>query len=285
METLKVVVTGASGFLGGRVLQVLAAQQNVEVIAVTRREISGWCRVPDYSQSPVGNVLIHLAEDNDRAQVTKSGRAYEEKVMATLTALLAKGYRRVVYASSAVLYGDADIWAHLPNDPIRSDDAYKRIKRLSELAVLKLPGGVVVRLANIYGPGMSQNNVMSTILRQIPGTGSLEVMDTNPVRDFVWVQDAAEGIVAMALGNFKKGNERGLYNLGTGLGTSIGALADMALEIAGQTDRPVKAKCSSDRRSSLILDFSATASDFGWMPKTSLQQGLTHLLNKIKERE
>jgi len=284
MEPLKVVVTGASGFLGGRVLQVLAAQQNVEVIAVTRREIPGWCRVPDYSQSPVGNVLIHLAEDNDRAQVAKSGQEYEEKVMATLTALLAKGYRRVVYASSAVLYGDADIWAHLPNDPIRSDDAYTRIKRLSELAVLKLPGGVVVRLANIYGPGMSQNNVMSSILRQIPGTGSLEVMDTNPVRDFVWVQDAAEGIVALALGNFKKGNEGGLYNLGTGLGTSIKDLADMALEIAGQTGRPVKAKCPSDRQSTLILNFSATKSAFGWKPKTSLQKGLAHLLNRIKER-
>ena len=270
--------------MGGRVLRVLAAQQNVEVIAVTRREISGWCRVPDYSLSPAGNVLIHLAEDNDRAEVTKSGQAYEEKVMATLTALLAKGYRRVVYASSAVLYGDADIWAHLPNDPIRSDDAYMRIKRLSEMAVLKLHGGVVVRLANIYGPGMSLNNVISTILRQIPGTASLEVMDTNPVRDFVWVQDAAEGIVAMALDHFKKGNEGGLYNLGTGLGTSIGALAGMALEIAGQTGRPVKAKCSSDRQSSLILDFSATTSAFGWKPKTSLQQGLAHLLNRIKER-
>jgi UDP-glucose 4-epimerase len=284
MEPLKVVVTGASGFLGACVLRVLAAQQNVEAIAVTRREISGWCRVPDYSQSPVGDVLIHLAEDNDRAQVAKAGQAYEEKVLATLAALLGKGYRRVVYASSAVLYGDADIRAHLPNDPIRNDDAYTRIKRLSELAVLKLPVGVVVRLANIYGPGMSQNNVMSTILRQIPGADSLEVMETNPVRDFVWVQDAAEGIVALALGHFKKGNEGGLYNLGTGVGTSIGALAGMALEIAGQTDRPVKAKFSSDRHSSLILDSSDTTSTCGWKPKTSLQQGLAHLLNRIKER-
>ncbi len=284
MEPLKVVVTGASGFLGACVLRVLAEQQNVEAIAVTRREISGWCRVPDYSQSPVGDVLIHLAEDNDRSQVAKAGQTYEENVLATLAALLGKGYRRVVYASSSVLYGDADIRAHLPNDPIRSDDAYMRIKRLSELAVFKLPGGVVVRLANIYGPGMSQNNVMSTILRQIPGTGSLEVMDTNPVRDFVWVQDAAEGIVALALGLFKKGNEGGLYNLGTGVGTSIGALAGMALEIAGQTDRPVKAKFSSDRQSSLILDFSATTTTCGWTPKTTLRQGLTHLLNRIRER-
>ena len=279
MESLKVVVTGASGFLAANVLGALAAHQNVDAIAVTRREISGWRRVADYSQSPVGDVLIHLAENNDRAQVAKAGQAYEKQVLTTLAALLGKGYRRVVYASSAVLYGDADTRGHLSNDPIRIDDAYSRIKRLSELVVLKLSGGVVVRLANIYGPGMSQNNVMTTILRQIPGTGPLEVMDTNPVRDFVWVQDAAEGIVALALGHFTNGNEGGLYNMGTGIGTSIGALASMALEIAGQTDRPVKAKCSSERQSSLVLDSSDTTATCGWKPKTSLQQGLSRLLN------
>lgn len=284
MESLKVVVTGASGFLGAHVLRVLAVQPNVDAIAVTRREISGLRRVDDYSQSPVGDVLIHLAENNDRAQVAKAGQPYEELVLASLAALLGKGYRRVVYASSAVLYGDVDTNAHLPNDPIRIDDAYTRIKRQSELVVLKLPRGIVVRLANVYGHGMSQNNVMSTILRQIPGTGSLEVMDTNPVRDFVWGQDAAEGIVALSLGNFKKDKEGGIYNIGTGIGTSIGALASMSLEIAGQSDRPVKAKFSSDRHSSLILDSSDTTSTCGWKPKTSLKQGLSRLLGKLNKR-
>ena len=278
MEALKVVITGASGFLGGYVLQILSSQKNVEVIPVTRRNIADWCSVSDYAQSPEGDVLIHLAEDNDRTQVARSGEVYEESALNTLTALLEKGYRRVVYASSSVLYGDAGVHAHRSNDPIESTDAYTRIKRKSELAVLKLPGGIVVRLANIYGPGMSNKNVMSAILPQIPGEGALKVMYTNPIRDFIWVEDAAECIMALALDGFKERGESRLFNVGTGVGTSIGSLAEMALGIAGQPNRVVHAQYASDRPSSLILDFSDTTSACGWKPKTSLRQGLIRML-------
>jgi UDP-glucose 4-epimerase len=278
MGAIKVVVTGASGFVGTNVLRLLSKQKNVETIAVTRKNIPGWFGVSEYSQSPAGDVLIHLAEDNDRARVSKSHHVYEARVLDTLAALLGKGYHRVVYASSSVLYGDSDVHAHLPNDSIQSNDAYTSVKRQSELAVLKLPAGIVVRLANIYGPGMSKNNVMSAILRQIPGKGKLEVMDTNPVRDFIWAEDAAEGIVALALSTFKETHEYSLFNLGTSVGTSIGSLAELALEIAAQSERLVHAKYSTNRQSSLILDFSDTTSACGWQPKTTLKQGLTKML-------
>lgn len=280
MRSLKVVITGASGFIGDSVLRALSAHNNVEVIAVTRGKIAGCCKVLDYAESPVGDVLIHLAEDNDRARVAKYENDYEEKKQETLVALLAKGYRRVVYASSAVLYGDENARACFPSDQIQVNDVYSRVKHSSELAVLKSPAGVVVRLANIYGAGMSQNNVMSTILRQIPGVGSLKVMDTSPVRDFLFVEDAAEGIVTLALSAFESNNERRLYNLGTGIGTSIGELASIALEIAGQPNREVETNISSDRQSCLILDISDTTAACGWRPKTTLRQGLINLLHK-----
>lgn len=279
MQPLKVVITGASGFLGGHVVRLMALLQDVQTIAVTRQDIPDFYRVSDYSQTPVGDVLIHLAENNDRVLVTKSGQAYEDAVLTTLATLVANGYRRVVYASSSVLYGDADMHAHVPADPIQIEDAYTRVKRLSELAVLGLPRGVAARLGNLYGPGMSKNNVMSAILRQIPGEGALEVMDINPIRDFVWVEDAAEGIVALAVSNLQKQKVGRLFNIGTGVGTSIGSLAELALKIAGQPDRLVRPRHPSDSRSTLILNSSATTAACGWYPKTPLWQGLTHLIN------
>jgi UDP-glucose 4-epimerase len=225
-----------------------------------------------------------LAENCDRGQVATLSTAYEESVRASLSALLAKGYHRIVYASSAVLYGDEDMRPHLTSDRVVITDTYARVKYQSELAVLSSPGGMVVRPANVYGQGMSENNVMSAILRQIPGSGALRVMDASPVRDFINVDDVAEGIVTLALGHNQNGDTAGLYNLGTGIGTSIGALACMALDIVGQADRQIESKLSTKKQSSLVLNHSQTTLDYGWKPKTTLHQGLTDLLQKRKER-
>ena len=64
---------------------------------------------------------------------------------------------------------------------------------------------------------------------------------------FSGVEDAAEAIVALALSDIGQGNNQRVFNLGTGIGTSIGALARLALEITGQPNRQVNSKCPSSR--------------------------------------
>lgn len=279
MPRLKVVVTGASGFLGGYVVKALGLQPSIEVVAVSRQPISGGHWVSDYADTPIGDVLIHLAEDNDRARVAKAGHEYEDEVLATLATLLRKGYKQFIYASSSVLYGDDCIKMHKSEDPVFSSDAYTRIKRLSELEVLKFQGGIVVRLANIYGQGMSRNNVLNTILQQIPGAGPLLLMDASPVRDFIYAADAAEGIVALGINDSAELKGNGIFNIGTGVGTSIEALANLVLDLAGEGVRQVKSTHASGQQSILILDCSKTKSACGWFPKISLRQGLAQLLN------
>jgi UDP-glucose 4-epimerase len=283
MQPLKVVVTGASGFLGRYVLQSLAERQSGEIIAVTTKDLRGYVSVSDYSQSPLGDVLIHLAEDSNRSRVAARGLAYEKSMSATLAALLKKGYGRIVYVSSSVLYGDVDSHAHLPVDPIFEVDTYTRVKRRSELAVLALPVGVVVRPTNVYGPGMSPDNVVSTIAKQIPGEGALEVLDKIPVRDFLWVKDAAEGIVASALCPLRKSDVSRVYNLGTGIGSSILDVAAVALDVGQQSQRSVSSLRLTTQRSCLVVDYSDTTSFCGWQPKTSLKQGITHLWKHMKK--
>jgi UDP-glucose 4-epimerase len=270
------VVTGASGFLGRALLADLS-RRGAPVIAVSRRPapvLPGveTVRVADYAETPRGDVLVHLAEPAALAAAEEAGAAHEKAMLGTLDRLLASGFRRVVYGSSAIVYGDRLKHPRRPDEAPAPAGLYGRTKLAGERMVLAA-GGVAVRLANLYGPGMAANNVLSDAMRQLGGAGPLPLRDTAPVRDFLWIGDAAAGLAAVALGE-----AAGLYNLGTGRGTSIGDLARLLLETAGKAGREIVATAPGGRPSTLVLDIAATEAAFGWRPQTSLASGLRMLL-------
>lgn len=275
---MRVVVTGASGFLGSFIARGLT-YAGVSTLRVSRQDIPGFLQVAKYADSPVGDVLIHLAEINNRSRVNQLSVEYEHEVSSTLYALLAKGYGKVIYASSSVIYGDGGCTPHIESDPVSPIDTYTRLKLASEQSVLSC-GGVVVRLANIYGPGMAAENVLSRILGQLDQNGPIELQDTSPVRDFIWVEDAAEVIIKMAIQQ-----AQGLFNVGTGIGTSIGELARMALEEAKQPQRQIVSTQSTAKPSCIVLDITKTKQYLHWQPSVLLNEGLRRLVSRQREVE
>lgn len=268
---MQVIVTGASGFLGQAVLRALAAARSAAV-GVSRQPRPGLVQVAGYEDAPAGDVLVHLAQGSDRAAANAGGAAHEAEAVRTLEALLAKPYRHVVYASSAVLYGDRAQTPRRPSDPVDASDTYARIKLACEQAVLAR-GGTVARLANLYGPGMATSNVLGDVLAQLGNGEAISMQALHPVRDFLWVDDAAAGLVAMA-----ERPHQGVFNLGSGTGTSVAQLVDLVQQAAG-TRQQVLARRPAASPSSLVLDVSATTEAFGWTPSTSLQQGIGRLVS------
>lgn len=275
---MKIVVTGASGFLG-RALMGKLNHAGIEVVGVSRHASPGLLQVVSYADAPSGDVLIHLAEASDRHLAEVNGTAYERVTLGTLESLLGKGFDRIVYTSSAALYGDERELLCRVGDPLRIVDTYTRLKYASEQAVLGTKG-VVARLANLYGPGMSGNNVLSAILKQVRLSGPIRVRDVTPVRDFLWVEDAAQALAFMSVGNAV-----GTFNVGTGLGTSIFELARIVLNAAGQTERSVESGDEGSNRSRLVVDIAQTVAEFGWRPTTTLPEGIKILVNVVKENE
>jgi UDP-glucose 4-epimerase len=273
---MKVVVTGASGFLGRSVFRRLSSTAGT-IVPVSRRALPGIVQVADYADAPEGDVLIHLAEAADRGAAERAGAVYEQEALARLSALLKKRYQHVIYASSAVLYGDQAHTARHPRDEVFVSDAYSRVKHRAELAVLDAAGGIVVRLSNLFGPGMSAENVMSTILEQVTSPGPVRVRDTGPVRDFLWSDDAADALVKMA-----GRTSTGIFNVGSGVGRSVGDVASLALRMSGQPDRLVVATHPSERNSHLVLDISDTVSTWQWSPATGLEEGMRRLLSATR---
>ena len=270
---MRIVVTGASGFVGGHLCRALTAASR-DVLGVARKPVTGFAaeQVDDYRQSPTGDVLVHLAEPADRGSVSASGDLHVREAVDVLQCLVERGYGHVVYASSAAVYGDEALASRRVGDRTGGDDPYVHGKLACEALVAKV-GGASVRLANVYGAGMNRNNVASTILRQIPGVGPLRIRDGAPVRDFLWIGDAAAGLAALA-----EQRKAGVFNLGSGRGVSIRDLARMALTAAGEADRHCEETQPSGRTSHLVLDVAATEAAIGWQARVAVEEGIARLV-------
>lgn len=273
----RAVVTGASGFLGLAVCRALR-ERGMDVVPVCRRSFPGTVRVDDYSQTPAGNILVHLAEERDRRRAEEAGEGYERGAGSALRALTAKKWQRIIYASSAALYGSHYEGPVKPGDGIFATDVYTRSKKSGEEAVLTTGVGVVARMTNLYGPGMAPGNVVSTIIAQLGERGSVRVRDATPVRDFLWIEDAAEAVAAMTGPGVGARPSAGVFNVGSGVGISIHALARLILETAGEGNREIVSTHSGSRLSRMVLDISGTTAAWGWRPRVELRQGISALL-------
>ena len=275
-----VVVTGASGFIGRALIAELAST-GVPVIAVARRsvEMSAGVEaviVDDYAATPApsGAVLVHLAETRDIGDAASAGEAHLVRTVALARLLAGKPFAHRVYVSSAAVCSTVGDRPHRPGEAVNPVGAYAIAKRRSEKAMLAADG-TVARIANLYGPGMASNNVIADILRQVHAPGPVCIRDGRPVRDFIWIDDAARGLAAMA-----RRPASGVFNLGTGQGHSVRALAEIALRLTGQGDRPVVETAPAGRVDVVVLDPSATEAQFGWRANTALASGLEILLER-----
>lgn len=267
-----IVVTGASGFVG-RALTARLDSLCLSYTAVSRSGESGHHYVDDYSKTPPGDVLIHLAEEPDRCVANALGEAYLEHA-AGVVETLAQRAGTFVYASSGAVYGDQGEAPYSIDDVVRPIDLYSRSKVFNEKLALAA-GGTVLRLSNLFGPGMSRHNVISDIARQLPYSCPMRVRDDLPVRDFLSVDAVADAILMLIQKPCP-----GILNLGSGVGISIRNLALLALATVGQEGREITVDNPSARRSVNILDISVTQRCLGWYPGPSP----TYSLRRFFER-
>jgi len=271
-----VVVTGASGFIGRALVGELARRhQCVKAVARTPQAWPAGVEgilVKQYADLllPDHATVIHLAETRDEAAIQNAN--YPTECLALMRGLQDQNPRLLVYASSAAVYGDTMLHPRRPDEKVFPDGVYAVAKDACERIVLAV-GGTVARLANVYGPGMAKNSVLAEILAQIPGVAPLTIRNGRPVRDFLWIEDAARGLADLALGR-----ARGVFNLGTGVGTSVADLARLALRSAGEVGRAIRETHPTGHASSIVLDIETTTTAVGWRPTVSLEEGVARLL-------
>jgi nucleoside-diphosphate-sugar epimerase len=205
-------------------------------------------------------------------------RVHVQGTTALLQACRISGVKKIVYLSSAEVYGRAATNPVAETHPLQPRSPYAAVKIAAEkmIEVYATSFGlsaIVLRPFSIYGPKPTSESLFGTILSMVK-QGCIRVHDLRPVRDYCYVDDLAVAVWrACSLPN------EGLkfFNIGTGKGTSVGDFTQCVLH-ALSLNLPVIEERSRSRNQSDILDLVADAtaaqSILRWIAKTELHDGL-----------
>jgi NAD dependent epimerase/dehydratase len=302
----QVLVTGAGGFIGSHLAELLArAGANVRAfVRYTSRGDHGWLEDADpeaakaievfrgdlanpeaVSDAMRGcEVVFHLGA---LIPIPYSYRHPREFVTAnvegTLNVLEAarRGERaRIVHTSTSEVYGTAQTVPIDEEHRLHPQSPYAASKVAADQLALSFQRSfgtpvVVVRPFNTYGPRQSARAVIPTIVTQAISRDVVELGATSPTRDFLYVEDTALGMVRCAEA---EGVEGEVINLGTGTEVSIAEIAERVMRLLGH-DVPVELDKSRLRPQDseverLVADTTKAKDLLGWEPSVDLDDGL-----------
>lgn len=245
----RVLVTGASGFVGRHVVPCLA-EAGFEVVALDRTTSTGLRSFQQLEAdllvpaSLTGlprewDAIIHLAGDTV-PRACDDGRAALRNPTMLINLCAHTSADTLIVASSAHVYASSNE-PHSEDECLRPAGWYGVSKLLVEdvAAFYRSSARVhVTRGFNQIGPGMMADLLLPTVLRKldalakIDSTAPLELHGLDAVRDFIDVRDAAQGYLALLV---PRDAQSATVNLCSGTGRSVGDLAAAIIRARGET--------------------------------------------------
>ena len=230
-------------------------------------------------------IVIHEAARNIIVSMRDPREDFEVNIGGTLNVLLAvreAGVQRMVYASSASIYGNPRYL------PINEEDA---TNMLTPYSVSKFAGenyckafyesyGVstaVVRYSNVYGIAQRPDNPYCGVVAKFFESAMVGQPihihgDGEQTRDFTYVEDVTEATLLAAISPKAEGQ---VYNVATGHETTVNQLALLIIEItqaSGEFDHVDRRDIDNIRRR--VLNIEKIRRDLRWIPSVTLDQGL-----------
>lgn len=286
----RVLVTGARGFIGKYLVAGLL-DQGAEVTGLTiDAGVAGdrirWAKGDITDGTSIRGIcdgidtVLHLAAiSNVDASVRNPVHTIRTNTMGTVNLLeeaRTGTVRKFVYISSAHVYGVPQYLPVDENHPTVPREAYAASKIASEQIVqaYAISYGIdcaIVRPFNVFGAGQDASFLIPGVISQALTKGVIRVGNTEPTRDFLYVDDCVSGFLCVG----DRGT--GVYNIGSGEDRSIASvvekirdLVDPSMPITSDEDRKRAGKVEIPR---LCADVSRLKA-LGWKPAIGFDEGL-----------
>lgn len=307
LENKRITVTGGSGFLGKYVVEKLK-NEGYSDIFVPRRNDYDLIHMKDierlYTESDP-DVVIHLAavvggigvnEENPGrffydnlmmgVQMMEQGRLYG------INKFIAIGTICSYPKFAQVPFKEKELWNGYPEETNAPYGLAKKMMLVQSQAYRQQYGfnSIFLLLVNLYGPGdnfdPSSSHVIPALIRKcfdaieneedkivVWGTGKA-------TREFLYVEDAAEGIVLAAKGY----NKSEPVNIGAGFEISIKELVDLIVQFTGFKGDVVWDTKKPDGQPRRCLDVSKAKNEFGFKARKRFEDGLKTTIEWYKRK-
>jgi NAD dependent epimerase/dehydratase len=312
---MKVLVTGADGFIGSHLTESLL-EQGYDVKAFTYyNSFNTWGWLDTFSKEKLEEIEVFCGDIRDPNGVREAMKGIDQvfhlaaliaipfsyhspdsyvdtNIKGTLNVLQAArdlGTKRVLVTSTSEVYGTAQYVPIDEKHPYQGQSPYSATKigadRLAEsfYRSFELPVSIV-RPFNTYGPRQSARAVIPTIITQLlAGKEEINLGALTPTRDFNYVKDTAQGFIEIAKSDKTIGEE---INIATQQEISIQQLAN---ELIRQINPNAKILCDEQRLrpeksevNRLLGANGKIKSLTNWSPQYTFEQGIAETIEFLK---
>ncbi len=299
---MKMLVTGGAGFIGHHLVHALVKEGH-EVIVLDNLSSGDKSRLPKEAEFIQGDVLqinslslstdidtiFHLAAQIDVGQSLQDPlNDAEQNVLGTLAvADFAKrnGIPKVIFSSTAAVYGDTEALPLKEAEALNPKVPYGLSKLVAEQYLTFYADNhgfqaVILRYANVYGPGQStskESGVISVFCKQVAEQKPLQINgDGENTRDFVYVEDIVRANIAAA-----KQDISGVFNISTETEVSLNTLVELLQECS---EGALEVTHAEPREGDIIRSCLANKKakqQLSWEPQESLISGLKKTLDSL----
>jgi len=307
----KVIVTGGAGFIGSHLAEELVRRgyyvtilddlstgktENIELL-LKKGDV-------EFIQGSITDLpllqklfqgayyVFHLAAISGVPRSIEDPQlSHEVNATGTLKVLVAArdaGVNKVIYSSSASVYGDT------PTLPTREDtiphpqSPYAIAKLAGEYyclvfyQVYSLPT-ICLRCFNVYGPRQDPNSQYAAVIpgfikRSQEGHPPIIFGDGEQTRDFAFVKDVVEANILAA-----QSDDCGVFNISQGQSITINRLAELIIRLIGAEVEPIYQEVRPGDIKHSLADISK-ARAFGYKPKYGIEAGLAETVKWYNDR-
>jgi UDP-glucose 4-epimerase len=323
-EGMRVLVSGGAGYVGSVVAaRLLAAGHNVTVLddlstghedAVPNGAAFIRGRVRDKAASVLAErgieAVLHLAASSLVGESVANPAKYWANnlggTLALLDAMRLAGTGRIIFSSTAAVYGEPDRIPIEETCPTRPTNPYGASKlavdtALAEYARLQGFGAVSLRYFNVAGAQRAadgswlgerhypETHLIPNVLGGAAGSGAIQIFgddyptpDGTCVRDYIHVTDLADAHLR-SLNACEPGLHR-IYNLGNGTGFSVRQVIDVCREVTGHDIPVTMAPRRPGDPAILVASAGRIQSDLGWRANRDLHAMVTDSWQATQDR-